>query len=1108
LLKPLIAGLLFALCAFPQTGVVRSNSQPLPGATITATQGDRKLTTATDENGRYTFEGITPGEWTVEVELFGFAKSSRTVTVGSTAVNTEWNLELRGPDRLRSPGEGRQAIASQNQTPVQTNNGRSAPGSQRSSQGGPRPAGAPNARPGSFQQVQNIADSQVAAELARSSAPEPSVAPEDSAESFLVNGSLSRGLQTGDPGGPVDDPNRRDQFRGRPGAPDMGGDGAPGAAPPGGGGAFGGGGFGGGRGGGGGGFGGGRGGGGGGFNRGNRRGPGGPGGRDAFFGNRSRRGGNQVRGAASFTLRNSALDAAPYSLNGQDSEKSSYAQSRFSFMVGGPLIIPKLVHAPQTFFFISYFGSRARNPYRSVGTVPTLAERAGDFSFIPSAIYDPQSHSPFAGNQIPLARLNPIAQSLLQYFPLPNQPGFVQNYVFVGSTAQDSDNLSVRLNQSIGKKDRLSLNISTQRRDGNGLQMYGFRDETSGSGWNSDLSWAHTLGARSINNLRWSFNRNVSDTIPFFANGINVAAQLGIAGTSQNPINYGPPNLSFTNYGALTDASPVLIRNQSSAISDGITRTMGSHNLSAGFEFRRIQLNTRTDQNARGTFSFSGLSTSALDDRGSPQPQTGYDLADFLLGLPQSSSIRFGDTNTYFRGSVYSAYTQDDWRLLPNFSLMLGLRYEYFTPLTEKYGRIANLAIAPGFSGVSVVTPDTPGQPSALIKPDRNNFSPRVGFAWKPTQKSKTQIRGGYGIYYNSSIYNQIASRLAGQPPFANTSSISTSLQTPLTLAAGLTQIPVGKTVLNTYAVDESYALGYAQTWTLSVQHELPHSFIVEAGYIGTKGTRLDIQRLPNRAAPGSPLTAEQRRQIGNAVGFTYESAEGDSIYHAAQLRLMRRFRRGMSGSILYTFGKSIDNSSTFGGAGNTVAQDDRNLRAERGLSSFDQRHTINANYILTSPLGTKGETTWFTRLAKDWTLSGGFTYSSGTPLTARVLGNVSDSGGTGAIGSGRADATGLPISGGDFFNLAAFAVPPAGRFGDAARNTIPGPAIMSLNASFGRSFTLAERRRLEFRLESNNFLNHVNISSFGTVVNSLTYGYPLAAAPMRSVQATVRFRF
>jgi hypothetical protein len=272
----------------------------------------------------------------------------------------------------------------------------------------------------------------------------------------------------------------------------------------------------------------------------------------------------------------------------------------------------------------------------------------------------------------------------------------------------------------------------------------------------------------------------------------------------------------------------------------------------------------------------------------------------------------------------------------------------------------------------------------------------------------------------------------------------------------------------------------------------------------------LDTQRLPNRAPPGSPLTAEERRIIGNATGFTFETSDADSIYHSARVSLIRRFSRGASFNIDYLFAKSIDDASTFGGG---LAQNDQNIRAERSLSNFDHRHTLNANYVLTSPVGHDARLLATHHLAgkilEDWTLSGGLRAQTGSPLNPRVAGNQSDSAGTGAAGTTRPNATGLPIDTGlGFFNTAAFILPPSGQFGDAGRNTIPGPGSVSLNASFGRSFGLGERRALEFRFDGTNVLNHVNISGVGTTLNSVNFGLPLAASAMRSMSVTLRFRF
>jgi hypothetical protein len=790
-------------------------------------------------------------------------------------------------------------------------------------------------------------------------------------------------------------------------------------------------------------------------------------------------------------------------------------------MLGGTLRIPKLMRDDKTFFFVNYSRSRARNPYDAVAAVPTAAERASDFSASPGlgalGIYDPLTGAPFPGNRIPTSRIHPASAGLLEFLPSPNQSGLVQNYQLVTSASRDSDMLGVRLGRSLGDRDRLAGSYNLRVNDGVNVQPFAFRDDSTGRGQNMDLTWVHTFRRGVLNMARVTFNRNRNDLTPFFAYGPNVAAELGIAGTSTDPVNYGPPNLSFTNYGALTDGSPVIRRDQTVSFNDSFTWVRGSHTHQFGGEYRRTQSNSRTDQNGRGTFQFSGLATSAFDAEGKPLAGSGLDFADFLLGLPQSSSIRYGSSDVYLRGAGYSLFAQDDWRVRSTFTVNWGLRYEFQSPLWEKYDRMANLDIAPGFTGVSVVTPGGAGPYTGeysrgLIDPDRNNIGPRVSFAWRPSSKRRLLVRGGYGVYYNASIYNQAASRLAQQPPFARTTTLVTSLDRSLTIADGFTG-GAQQEITNTFAVDRGYRAGYAQTWSFSLQQELPGSLVAEIGYLATKGTRLDIQRLPNRAAPGSALTAEQRRQIGNAVGFTFDSSEGNSIYHAGQLRVSRRFRRGLAANALYTWAKSIDNASTFGGGGAVVAQNDRDLSAERGLSSFDRRHTLNLFWVYTSPFGDSasvlpmGGTAG--KLLRNWSLTGGVTAQAGTPLTARVLGNVSDTGGTGAVGSGRADATGLPVnSGAGFFNLLAFTVPPAHRFGNAARNTIPGPGLFNLNASVGRNFPLGERRIMEFRVESTNVTNRVSYSRVGSTVNASDYGLATGAAAMRTMQATLRFRF
>src|SRR5262249_49340392 len=328
-----------------------------------------------------------------------------------------------------------------------------------------------------------------------------------------------------------------------------------------------------------------------------------------------------------------------------------------------------------------------------------------------------------------------------------------------------------------------------------------------------------------LNRLTWNFSRNRNNTLPFFSYRQNVAGDLGISGTSSDPINFGPPNLNFTNFGNLTDAAPLVRRDQTSGVSDGITWVRGAHNLTAGGEYRRMQINTRTDRNARGQFVFTGLMTSGLDDQNQPVAGTGWDFTDFLVGQAQKTSVRYGAGNSYFRGAAYSAYVVDDWRLRPHLTLNVGLRYEFFAPLSEKYDKIANLDIAPGFLGAAGVIPGQAGPftgvfPRALIDADKNNWSPRIGLAWRPLGKRHFHIRAGYGIFYDGNIYALFPDRLASQPPFGTTATLTASVNKSLRLQDGL--IPHrSKTITNSFAVDRGYRVGYAQTWNASLQHDL-----------------------------------------------------------------------------------------------------------------------------------------------------------------------------------------------------------------------------------------------------------------------------------------------
>jgi hypothetical protein len=480
-------------------------------------------------------------------------------------------------------------------------------------------------------------------------------------------------------------------------------------------------------------------------------------------------------------------------------------------------------------------------------------------------LYDPISHLPLAGNIVPASRIDPIATQLLSYIPLPNLPGGVQNYQITTAVPLNTSDFSAKLNHTLNDKNRFSLSFAMQSRNGRQAQLYGFEDKLDGFGWQSEAGWTHNFGPRAINAFHWAFSRNRSNYVPHFAYGPNVAAAMGIQGTSPDPINYGPPNLSFTNFGNMTDGTPLVKRDQASALRDAVTVVRGLHSVTFGGEYRRVQSNPTTDTYGRGSYVFTGLLTSGFDNNERLLPNTGFDFADFLFGFPNQAKVRYGSSANYFRSSASSAYVVDDWKVRSNLSLNLGLRYEYFAPYTEKYDRMSNLDLAPGVTGAAVVTPGQSGPytgtfPRALIDGDPKNLSPRAGHCLAPhPQETHRPARGIQHLLQRLRLRG-----IAG--PSGVPAAICPQQLDPC--QPGLCAAPGHRFHECQHQVDRQQfchrpvlqgRLRADLEFRLRAESQ-QRPWALELSYMGTKGTRLDVERAPNRALPGSPLTAEDRR--------------------------------------------------------------------------------------------------------------------------------------------------------------------------------------------------------------------------------------------------------
>lgn len=1064
---------------FEISGVVKSGSTPLPGVAVTAAHSltGKKVSTSTDLDGSYRLAIPNKGKWVVRAELSGFAAQTSEIKLDPAAPTQKIDLAMTLLSRVPKPEDGSAVAGMQGTGNVLT----SGKGVERLSLSGDQAA--LNAAGG-----QGGSDAPLAGANALASSADAGN------ESIAVNGQMGNsqdfGLRNMD-----DLRDKIQELRSQGRLNDMGGGGPGGGLImmlPGG---------------------------------------GGGGGRGGFRGFNI----NRPHGAIFYNAGNSALDAAPFPLSGNGNLKPEYSSNRFGGLVGGPLNIPHIYNGGlKTFFVVNYTGNRSGQPYDVFSHVPTLLERGGDFSQsvytsgpnagMPVQLYDPSTNASL-GSSIPAGMISAQALALLNYIPKPNQPG-QQNFRFTTTQNAISDAGSIRLIHNFGAAvmgpggargaggggagrgrahNSLNVGVNFQRNHSDLLQPFpGLGGASNTEGWNVSGGW--NIGNRRITSslrLTWNVNKiSVANTF----NGItNVAALAGINGVSTNPLDWGMPTLSFANYSGLSGVSPSRRRDQTFSLGETVMLPRKKHNIRLGGDWRTLNTATRSNSNANGSFIFTGYAT-AQQNAGVAVPGTGYDFADFLLGEAQQTSLQYSPNTFHFQDYSYDAFAQDDWRARNNVTINLGMRYEYIGPYTETNGQLANLLIAPGFTAVTPVQASASGSlPRSLVRPDRNNFAPRIGIAYR--LKDKTVIRAGYGINYNLGQYSSIVQNLALQPPFSFTQTNIATYANPLTMANGF-PAPGASVLTNNYAVDPNYHLGYVQLWNLGVQRELKGGMQLVVSYQGSKGTALDIVEAPNRTATGLLIPTVQP--------YLYETAAGSSILHSGSLRLRKRMKKGFSIGGTYVYSKSIDNASSIGGGGGIVAQNAFDLAAERGLSSFDQRHKLQGDWLFELPFGSGKK--WLNgsgfaaKALGDWTLSGNFTVASGTPFTAHILGSVADVA-RGSNGSLRADYNGAPIQIGDrtlshWFNTAAFSVPLPGTFGNAGRDTIIGPGTIGLDFNVNKNIPIKDMMSLEFSAQATNFLNHVNLTGIDTVVNSPTFGQVVGVGSMRKISMSTRFRF
>jgi hypothetical protein len=819
------------------------------------------------------------------------------------------------------------------------------------------------------------------------------------------------------------------------------------------------------------------------------------------FGNNRPRPSSLYNVGVTAVMGDSAWNARPYSFNGSTAPAPAYGDLQLGVNLAGPLRIPWLVTYGPT-MQLGYQHGVTHHATTLSAVVPTLAERRGDFSQSATVIRDPRTGLPFDGNVIPPDLVSTQAASLIAYYPRPtlddnDGPNFQR--AVVSSTS--SDRLQFGLNKSWRNRTSMDGTVAWQRSSTDAANIFGFTDTSRRSSTAVNVNWSRQYSSRMVWHLRYQFTRAVASVTPFFAGRTNVSGDAGITGNDQDPSNWGPPTLVFPGLAGLFDGQAQRTVNTTQAAGGEVLLRRGSHNITIGGDFRWSVADVHEQPDPRGTLTFTG----AL---------TGDALADFLIGVPAASAIASGESSTHLRGVSPDAYVNDDWRILSNVTLNLGVRYEYDSPFVETSGRLANLDVAPGFTAIApVLASDPTGSltgaryPASLVRPDRLGIEPRLGVSWRPSLGSPLLFKASYGLYRNLGGYQSLALLLSQQAPFAKTFNIQNTGATPLTLANPFPESL--STTANTFAIDPGFRASYAHAWQVSMQRELPASLTLLIAYLGTRGTHLMQAFLPNTLPPGSP---------GGPVGpsgFIYVTSNGTSLRNAAQFTLRRRLYAGLMASVQYTIAKSTDDAASFANGAITpaslsIAQNWLDLGAERGPSSFDQRHRVDAQVQYTTGVGLKGGTLvdgFWGSLWKDWTVAAQLGAGSGMPFTSVSFLSVA---GTGVVGI-RPMVTGVstaPVSAGSYANPAAFATPAPGEWGNAGRNSLRGPALFSLDMSVSRMFRLGSRLNAEWRVAATNVLNRVTFATVDDIVGSPQFGLPTLANPMRALQMTVRLRF
>ncbi len=845
----------------------------------------------------------------------------------------------------------------------------------------------------------------------------------------------------------------------------------------------------------------------------------------------TRSGSNAFRGSAFEFHRSDTFDAHNY-FDVKDQPVPPLTQNQFGGAFGGPTI------KDRSFFFVSYEGTQMDRSLTRTFSVPSDAVRSGNFAgFTP--ICDPRTIptagacTPFANNQIPADRINPIAAALLGQVPHATSSAQFQNLTSVEELARDINQFSVRIDHRLGDGDQLFGRFSTFNADE--LQPFGTSalQETLVPGFGRTLgtntlnvSASHTriFGTSRLNEFRFGW-MSVDGGQVSLNRGVDFAGQVGLQGVTRDPRDVGYPQVTTRGlYSVIGDPTSFVARdNQHFELYDNFTIDKSRHRIKFGAYYFHLQLRPEQPDNARGAFAYTGQFS-------------GNPFADFLLGYPTSATSGIGRGDENGRTNWLHLYAQDDWRVRNNLTVNAGLRYEYNQHMYDVNNRLSSIDLsAPGGrvviasdengnidpSGqallplipISYVTSEEAGWGRGLLDPSAVRLAPRVGFALS-TKDSRGVIRGGYGIFLNQWAYS-VQTAFARNLPFFFTKQVDipVDVRVPtLTTQNILTSNATGTVGAN--IMDYAYNVEYSQTWSGGIQYQLFPSTMFEVFYMGTWTLGADNSTIRNVPEPG-PGAIQARRPIPQLSRINAIRFDGKSIYHGLTFKAERRLQNDVAFNVSYTLSTSTDDASSPGTTESetNLPQDVRNIFDESGEwahSSFDHRHQVIASGVYQLPFfrgagGLKGAA------LSEWRVNGILIAQSGAPFTVNL---GVDNANIGAGPAQRPDQAGDPnLPGGSrtpdrWFDTSAFTLPAQYALGTAPRNSVTGPGAATVDLAVAKTWGFQGSKQLEFRWETFNLLNRTNFDLPSRTFGTPNFGRIFSARNAREMQFGLKFMF